>query len=187
MKKFFFILLSISMFSCEGQKKGEATATPEVEEVALNAEPAQEQMLLGTQERAALEEAPYKGWYQANYKEYTPDAEFVEKLKPLVEGVKITVFMGTWCEDSQREVPAFFKLLDELQVSEEAVTLITMNREKTTPENLEKGLEITNVPTLIFTKNGKELNRIVEFPIDTLEEDMYKILSGQEYKHAYAW
>ena len=35
-------------------------------------------------------------------------------------------------------------------------------------------------------KNGKEINRIVEFPIETIEKDIYKILSGNEYKNAYA-
>jgi hypothetical protein len=39
---------------------------------------------------------------------------------------------------------------------------------------------------LIFAKNGKEMNRIVEFPIQTLELDMLEILKGNDYKNAYA-
>ena len=30
------------------------------------------------------------------------------------------------------------------------------------------------------------MNRIVEFPMGTLEEDIFAILSGEDYKHAYA-
>ena len=61
-----------------------------------------------------------------------------------------------------------------------------MTEEKTTPDNLEKDLDIFNIPTYIFKKNGKEINRIVEFPVETLEKDVLKILSGQEYKNIYA-
>jgi hypothetical protein len=62
-----------------------------------------------------------------------------------------------------------------------------MTREKTTPQNYEEGLHVTNVPTFIFYKDGKEMNRIVEFPIKTLESDMLTILKGEPYKHAYDW
>ena len=94
--------------------------------------------------------------------------------------------MGTWCSDSRRDSPAFFKLMDFLKIKENKLELIAMTLEKTTPNNLEKGLEIYNIPTFIFKKNGKEINRIVEFPIETIEKDIYNILSGKEYKNAYA-
>jgi hypothetical protein len=42
------------------------------------------------------------------------------------------------------------------------------------------------VPTFIFMKDGQELGRIVEYPLESLEKDMAKILSGVDYKHAYA-
>lgn len=187
MKIIAYTLLFALMISCAGQKKKEDAGVNEGKETAQLETPAQDKMLLGLQERDALKQAPFNSWYDVNYSEYEPDPEMVEKLKPLADGLEVTVFMGTWCGDSKREVPAFFKLLDQLGVAEDKVTLITMNREKTTPENLEEGLDITNVPTLIFFKDGKELNRIVEYPIESLEEDMYAILSGQEYKHAYAW
>ena len=48
-------------------------------------------------------------------------------------------------------------------------------------------MSIINVPTFIFYKDGEELGRIVEYPIQDLESDMLKILSGQPYRHAYDW
>ena len=64
--------------------------------------------------------------------------------------------------------------------------LIAMSLDKTTADSLEKNQNIINIPTIIFKKNGKEINRIVEFPIETIEKDIYKILSGNDYKNAYA-
>lgn len=94
--------------------------------------------------------------------------------------------MGTWCSDSQREVPHFFKVMDQAGYDYNNFTLITMSREKTTPENFEEGLNITNVPTIIFYENEKERNRIVEYTIETLEKDMLNILQENTYQNAYA-
>ena len=52
-------------------------------------------------------------------------------------------------------------------------------------EGLEEGLDIQRTPTFIFFKNGVEIGRIVETPRDSLENDILKIVSGQEYKHSY--
>ena len=94
--------------------------------------------------------------------------------------------MGTWCSDSRRDSPAFFKLMDFLKIKDQKLELIAMTLEKNTPDSLEKGLEIYNIPTFIFKKDGKEINRIVEFPIETIEKDILNILSGKDYKNAYA-
>ncbi|MBG42985.1 MAG: thiol reductase thioredoxin [Aequorivita sp.] len=143
-------------------------------------------MLLGKANRKGFQMDAFKDWFNAGYEGYSVDSETLEKLKPLLKDVNITLFMGTWCEDSQRETPHFYKILDEANFDESKLTLITVSDEKTTPQGFEDGKNITNVPTLIFYKNDKELGRIVEYPIESLEKDMLAILSGKEYKHAYA-
>ena len=94
--------------------------------------------------------------------------------------------MGTWCEDSQREIPALQKILEAADYKEEQVEMIAMTHDKDTPQGLEEGYEIEYVPSIIFFKDGAEMNRIVEYPQETLEKDMVKILSGKPYKHYYA-
>lgn len=207
MYKIAYVVLAAIMLSCAGQnnkegKQAEVAAEAAVADEAAMAEASamaeeaqteadhavqEDKMLLGLQDREALQQPPFNSWFDVNYEEYRPDAAMVEKLKPFTEDLEIKMFMGTWCGDSKREVPAFFKLLDALEFPADKVTLITMDTEKTTPDNLEEGLDVTNVPTIIFMKEGKELNRIVEYPIESLEEDMLSILKGEDYKHAYAW
>ena len=94
--------------------------------------------------------------------------------------------MGSWCDDSQRELPHFFKILVSIDFDQEHLQMFAMSEEKTTPSNFEKGLEIYNVPTIIFFKNGKEINRFVEFPVETLESDIQKIVTETAYNHSYA-
>ena len=53
------------------------------------------------------------------------------------------------------------------------------------PQNFEKGLEVLNVPTIIFYRNGNEINRFVELPVNSLESDIAKIIKGESYTHSY--
>ena len=94
--------------------------------------------------------------------------------------------MGTWCEDSQREVPALYKILDAANYNYDHLSVIAVSHDKDTPTGLEKGHNIEFVPTIIFTKAGDTLNRIVEYAHTTLEQDMLSILNGEDYTPAYA-
>ena len=64
--------------------------------------------------------------------------------------------------------------------------MVAVTHDKDTPNNLEEGYELEYVPTIIFFKDGAEINRIVEYTQESLEKDMLTILSGKPYKHAYA-
>lgn len=146
----------------------------------------QTDILVGKIDREQLQEEDYGKWFNPRYEAYEVNKEAVDELSKLLKDVNITIFMGTWCGDSKRETPNVYKIFDAAAVSEDQVELIAVSYDKTTPDELEKGLDIQRVPTIIFKKNDKELGRIVEYPIESLENDMLKILKGEDYKHAYA-
>ncbi|MDN3724549.1 thioredoxin family protein [Aequorivita sp. SDUM287046] len=195
MKKILVILSATLLVACNSSKeKNKVDKNPSKEMISENTKEKMNDtvpyensvMLLGKANRKGLEMDAFKDWFNPGYSDYKMDSETLEQLKPLLKDVAITIFMGTWCEDSQRETPHFYKILDEANFDESKLTLITVSEEKTTPQGFEDEKNITNVPTFIFYKNEKELGRIVEYPIVSLEKDMLAILSGQEYKHAYA-
>jgi len=125
-------------------------------------------------------------WFSNEYDLYKTNQSLLTKIKPLLNNKKVTLIMGTWCEDSQREVPGMIKILTEAGYPTSSMDIIAVDEDKTTPGKLEKAFELFNVPTLIFSENGTEINRIVEFPINGLEQDILAILSGEDYKNAYA-
>lgn len=195
MKKIFILFSSILLVACNSSKeKNKVEKSTSSEMISENLKekindtvPYEDSvMLLGKANRKGFQMDAFKDWFNTGYADYKVDSETVEQLKPLLKDVNISVFMGTWCEDSQRETPHFYKILDDADFDESKLTLITVSEEKTTPQGFEEGKNITNVPTIIFYKNEKELGRIVEYPIESLEKDMLTILSGKEYKHAYA-
>ena len=108
------------------------------------------------------------------------------KLRGLLLNIKIKIFIGTWCEDSIREIPHLFNILNSINYNIESVEIICVDENKNTPEGYEKDFEIIKVPTIIFFKKNEEINRIVEFPVETLQKDIIKILSNNNYKHAYS-
>ena len=107
------------------------------------------------------------------------------KLKSLLSNVKIKIFIGTWCEDSVREIPYLFKILNSVNYNISSIEIICLDENKNTQKKYEKGFEITRVPTIIFFKKNKEINRIVELPVESLQKDIINILSNNNYKHAY--
>ncbi|MDA8807684.1 thioredoxin family protein [Flavobacteriaceae bacterium] len=141
--------------------------------------------IIGLFDRKELSNNPHSEWFNQNYSDYNLDKETLNKLKPLFKDIEITVFMGTWCSDSRKEIPVFYKLIDKLKFGEESIELIGMTLEKTTPDSLEFNQNLINVPTFIFKKDGKEINRIVEFPLETIEKDILEILTTNNYQNPY--
>lgn len=160
------------------------TATVSSQEIQ-NATEIQNGVLVGKQNRSALEQEPFRKWFNRNFEKYKVDTKTIEEIKPLLEGIKIKAFMGTWCGDSKRETPTFYKILDTANFDYSNFELITVDRSKSTPDALEKDMNIIRVPTFIFYKEGKELGRYVEYPRKSLEKDMLAILSQSGYKHSY--
>jgi thiol-disulfide isomerase/thioredoxin len=130
-------------------------------------------------------------WFTISYEKYSPNPETLKKLSSEVkkENFHIEVYLGTWCPDSQREFPQLIKLLDQINFDMDNLRLIGVDRDKVVPKLSEaerKSLNIRNVPTIIvFDDSGDEINRYVEFAQESLEEDLLKILSNQDYKHVY--
>lgn len=141
--------------------------------------------LIGYAHKADFLAASYNYWFTPNYKHYKVDEKLVSKIKPLLKNVTIKAFMGTWCSDSKEQTPALYKILDAANFNYKNLKLVAVDRDKKTPDSLQKGYNIHYVPTFIFYKKGKELGRFVEYPQETIEKDMLKILSGEPYKHSY--
>jgi thiol-disulfide isomerase/thioredoxin len=149
-----------------------------------------QEIIIGNTNVKSLEQDPYKSWFLDGYKSFQPNQGIIEELSEYFkkEEYQIDVYFGTWCSDSQREVPHLIKILKEAEFNLQNLRLIGVDEDKIVPDVSEakrKELDITNVPTMIIYKDGKELNRFVEYAQETLEEDLLKIFSGQPYKHSY--
>jgi hypothetical protein len=102
-------------------------------------------------------------WYAPNAQYFRPKPAVVEVLKAKAGKYQLVLFAGTWCEDSHQLLPVYFKTFQAAGVPDSALTVIGVDRQKTTIANLHKVFNVPKTPTLIVLKEGRELGRIEEF------------------------
>lgn len=170
MKLSIFIILMFSISTAFAQQKHKLTVD------ARTGKP----MLMGEVNRKAFQDSSFASWFNTQYKFYKPDAKTEEALVPGLKDKKIEIVMGTWCSDSRREVPRVLKVLDEANFPDSSLEIITINRKIKSIDNKVDSLHIKRVPTIIVYENGKELGRIIESPIETLEKDLENIVGKQK-------
>ncbi|CAN5322943.1 hypothetical protein BH09BAC1_BH09BAC1_19600 [soil metagenome] len=119
-------------------------------------------------------------WFKNEYDSYKVSKKGVKDLKEVdkVKDYRIVIVMGTWCSDSRREVPRFYKVIDALGFPQDKILLVFVDENKNDPSGLGKQFMIKYVPTFIFLDaNSNELGRIVETPTKKLDTDWLKIIS----------
>ncbi|MCE2994698.1 MAG: hypothetical protein ACK5RG_19880 [Cyclobacteriaceae bacterium] len=150
-----------------------------------------EKKLLNEVDLSQLQQEPYNSWYASNFDSYHPNSTIVDALKKQKpSNYSIKIYFGSWCGDSKRELPRMMRLLKEINFSEKNIVLIGVDDStevyKQSPKRLEAGLNIYRVPTFIIYDGKNEVSRIVEYPVETLERDLLKIVSRQAYQPNYA-
>lgn len=145
-----------------------------------------ETVLIGFVNRGNLNFPEFKAWFKPEYENIKIPEGWSANYLPLAENLEFKLFLGTWCGDTQRELGGMFKLLDLLGISEDRIEMYSISEYKDSPLGYEKEFDILNIPTLIFIEDGDELNRIVEFSVESLIEDFSKILKKLPYEDSYA-
>ena len=139
----------------------------------------EETILIGEVDWDGLTKDPYNEWFRTYYFDYQVDTASLNQIAD-IDDLEIILFLGTWCSDSQLQVPQFYKILDYLgyDISKMKVYALEQLEEGglVSPAGIEKEFEIGFVPTMIFKRNGVELGRITEYPEITIEKDMVKIM-----------
>jgi len=132
------------------------------------------QELVGPAGREAiLERCP--AW-QAVVAAYQPDPEALEKLRGLAREVRVEVYFGSWCPDSEARVSAFFKALDLAESPLLQAVYVGVPEAKDKREPFCRERKVEKLPTFILFVDGREAGRIVETPKKSVEADLVSIL-----------
>ncbi len=136
--------------------------------------PAQTEERVGPMTVADMLDLP--GWFNEDFISYTPQREYSDAIPQHMGDVEIICVLGTWCSDSKREVPRMIRIMQANNIAPEKLLMFGVDRQKRDPDGMAQRYNIEKVPTFVFLRNGKEIGRIVESPLATLEKDMLGIV-----------
>lgn len=136
-------------------------------------------ILKGLLTRKDIESDTSFKWFKQNMQYGQADAAAVEAFTKHANDFQVVIFGGTWCHDTQNLLPVFYRLVDKSGYNEKNITLIGVDRAKTTLDNLHTAFHITNVPTFIVMKDGKEIGRVIEYgKYGQIDKELGEIVAG---------
>jgi thiol-disulfide isomerase/thioredoxin len=118
------------------------------------------------------------GWFGTSFLEYQPLPEYMDQIPRYMDGVNIVCVLGTWCSDSKREVPRFLRIMQLKNIDPQRFVMLGVDRNKISPNGETAAYGIEKVPTFVFFRDGKEIGRIVEAPLGSLEKNVLGIVRG---------
>jgi len=130
-----------------------------------------------------LETVP--GWRES-YRSYQPDHEAIARLQTAAGSYRLMTVLGSWCSDSEREVPHLKKVLDAIGGDRFALELVGVDRTLVAgrgllPEGVLPGRRAERVPTIVvLDADGQELGRVVETAEMPLEQLLVEFLAPAE-------
>ena len=154
MKTVYTLLMLCGSYCCSAQAQYE---------IITDEKHPKEHILRGIINKYLLQNDNSYQWYNASMSTYKPDTATLNAFEKAKGKFQFVVFAGTWCEDTQAILPKFFKLQEMSGIDDNAVTLFGVNRKKKSLSNIADAFGITNVPTIIIMKDGKELGRVIEY------------------------
>lgn len=102
-------------------------------------------------------------WYKTSSEQASASSPLITSLTNAASDITFLIFGGTWCEDTQNILPKFFTYQQKAGFPDNRITLVGVDRAKKSISNLATVFGITNVPTIIVLKNGKEIGRVIEY------------------------
>ena len=126
------------------------------------------------------ESSVFKHNYNRSIADYTFDTTLLLSQIEKFNDIDIIILFGSWCSDSQREVPRFLEILKIVDYPMDMLTILAVDRNKVIDGIDVSIYDLKFVPTFIIMKDGKELGRIIEEPKVSLESDLIEILFKAE-------
>lgn len=116
--------------------------------------------------------------FHDQFDSYHPQKSAIQQLQSWSEFVRIKVFFRFNCSTSQELVPAFIKIMDAVDNPYFESEYISLSDDESQWESDSGEYTIAETPTFILFRENEELGRIVENPLDSLEQDLVEILQA---------
>ena len=126
----------------------------------------------------------HAGWKTYSAGAFTPSQKRVSDVSEITNSKNISylIFAGSWCGDSEEELPKLYKLLTMSGIFDDKRVLYGLDRHKQEPTGIALQYKIEKVPTLVILSGNEEIGRIVETPKKSWDDDILNIIRNVYYK-----
>lgn len=111
-------------------------------------------------------------WLGESAQSCQPNSMDLQNISDNKENYRFVLFVGTWCGDTKEVLPKFYKTMLESGITQGAIEMYGVNREKHSLKEEDKIYKIERVPTIIVLNQNREVGRIIEMPQTTIEHDI---------------
>lgn len=115
--------------------------------------------------------------WEEHVRTFVPAPEVVARMRVSAPAI-IEVVFGTWCSDSYEHLPPLLAAWRAAANPGLELVLVGVDRGKRDPEGIAERLRVERVPTIVVTRDGRELGRIVETPATTMDRDVALLLGA---------
>lgn len=115
--------------------------------------------------------------WEAAARTCAPDADVVARLKAAAPA-RIDVVFGSWCGDSFEGLPPLVAALRAAGNPGLELELTGLDRSLRDPGGVAERLRVERVPTVVVSRGGVELGRVVETPATTMDRDVAILLGA---------
>ena len=117
--------------------------------------------------------------FSAKLPDYQVNQEDIVKLNAIKQEFDVIALFGTWCHDSEREIPRLVNLFEQIENERIKLKLKGVGLDKkvlksATDKSVDYQLKFT--PTIIVYHQGQEIGRIIERPTTTIAQDLLTIM-----------
>lgn len=135
--------------------------------------------LVGLLTRQKIEQ-DFPDWRNPKDEEDKPELTAAKDLGHVSQGALVTVYLGTWCGDSRRELSRWWRALDMLGTTPPFdIRYIGVDRQKQGP-HVASDLDLRFIPTFVVSREGRELGRVVESAPRGIEVEIKSLISGEK-------
>jgi hypothetical protein len=114
-------------------------------------------------------------WYDTTYHSYHPDTLKILALKPMASHMSFRVFGGSWCSDTKKLLPKFYRITDAIGIPDSLINLSGVDRHKSSENISAERYLVNRIPVFILYYDGMEAGRIIEKVKKSMEADMLTV------------
>lgn len=115
-------------------------------------------------------------WFFTGVNRYQPDSAWIKYISFYRDSFNVVVFIGTWCEDSKRMLPEFYRVMMASSYPMNRIKLYGLDRQLKGEGGAEQTYNVNKVPSFILLHDGKEIGRITDHVNRSMEADIVSIL-----------